>query len=260
MLCEECHQRPATVHVVRQVNQVREEKWLCEECARQQGEITLDVGLGGLAFSFQNLLSGLFSGAAGGPVSNAPTRPGTSSRTETVCPVCGTSLADFRRTGLLGCAECYEFFDPALQAIYRRVQGSTQHQGKRPASRRALTGETVAASATPRPGTETGAVQRATVSSPQERLLELRAELQDAIRAERYEKAAQLRDQIHTLEAKLAGSTNPKKAQDAQDGQEKTEATGSDVPRTTKTSTPSDGKSGPEAGSSPVANPGTGRS
>ena len=50
------------------------------------------------------------------------------------CPNCGTTLEDFRRTGLLGCAECYQIFREEVFAAARHVQGKIHHEGKIPAA------------------------------------------------------------------------------------------------------------------------------
>lgn len=51
------------------------------------------------------------------------------------CPVCGTTIDDFRRTGLLGCAECYRVFRDEVLVAVRRVQGEGCHRGKVPATK-----------------------------------------------------------------------------------------------------------------------------
>ncbi len=48
------------------------------------------------------------------------------------CRSCGTTLADFRRTGLLGCADCYAAFREELVPTLRFVQGKLSHTGKSP--------------------------------------------------------------------------------------------------------------------------------
>lgn len=55
----------------------------------------------------------------------------TESRKKT-CPVCGTALDDYRRTGLLGCAHCYAAFREELLPTIRYIQGKTSHGGKAP--------------------------------------------------------------------------------------------------------------------------------
>lgn len=49
-----------------------------------------------------------------------------------VCPVCGTTIEDFRRSGLLGCANCYTVFREEIGGMVRRTQKSDLHVGKFP--------------------------------------------------------------------------------------------------------------------------------
>ncbi len=47
------------------------------------------------------------------------------------CPVCGTTYRDFRRSGLLGCANCYRAFRRAILPVIRSVQADVRHHGKK---------------------------------------------------------------------------------------------------------------------------------
>lgn len=161
MRCEECGQRPATVHVTRVVNGQATSRHLCERCAREQGELEPFWGWEP-KFGLPDLLSGFFE------------YPGR--RRHAVCRRCGLSYGEFVRSGLLGCATCYESFAAELEPVLRRVQGSTRHAGKVP--RRAP----------------------ARAASPAAQLEELRRQLEAAIREERYEDAARIRDRIRALE------------------------------------------------------------
>lgn len=49
------------------------------------------------------------------------------------CPNCGSTLEEFRRTNLLGCAACYSAFFSELTPIIRVIQGKLHHVGKVPA-------------------------------------------------------------------------------------------------------------------------------
>ncbi len=52
---------------------------------------------------------------------------------ERACPVCGATFSDYKRTGLVGCAECYAAFREELLPVIRRVQqGNDRHDGKAP--------------------------------------------------------------------------------------------------------------------------------
>ena len=47
------------------------------------------------------------------------------------CARCGATLQDFRESGRLGCAECYQAFEVPLRDLLRRLHGSTHHMGER---------------------------------------------------------------------------------------------------------------------------------
>ncbi|MGB4132260.1 MAG: hypothetical protein WBK45_10055, partial [Tepidanaerobacteraceae bacterium] len=64
MLCEECHMRPATVHITKIVNNEKTEMHLCEECAKEK-HLSLSSSIGGFGFedtgfSVAKLLSSFF--------------------------------------------------------------------------------------------------------------------------------------------------------------------------------------------------------
>ena len=50
------------------------------------------------------------------------------------CPSCGTTYEDFKRTGLLGCANCYKAFENELAPMLAYIHRKLQHEGKTPAS------------------------------------------------------------------------------------------------------------------------------
>lgn len=87
-----------------------------------------------------------------------------------ICPKCGTSLEDFRRSGLLGCAECYNVFREEILFSVRKMQWGVLHEGKNPVD--ALLAE-------------------------QE---ELRMEIEEAELDGRYEEADRLRGELKILE------------------------------------------------------------
>ncbi len=47
-----------------------------------------------------------------------------------VCPKCQTSLVDFKRTGVVGCATCYKIFESEIRTALISKQGSINHVGK----------------------------------------------------------------------------------------------------------------------------------
>lgn len=161
MLCDSCHERDAVVHLTTIENNAVHQLHLCERCAAERGvETTVSTPkhpLGEFLHDVQQQVA--LAGA------------------DTVrCSFCHTSMADFRATGLWGCARCYSNFEAAIRELLRRVHGSHRHVGR---------------SYHP-PMTELG--ERATM------LGELKERLRRAIESEQFELAADLRDKIKVME------------------------------------------------------------
>lgn len=97
-------------------------------------------------------------------------------RTE-ACPGCGLKLADFRSKGRLGCPRCYETFRQELMPLLQRIHEAQTHRGRLPAT-----------------------MPEAPAPSDDRRLGDLRRRLEDAVRGERYEEAARLRDELRRAE------------------------------------------------------------
>jgi protein arginine kinase activator len=100
------------------------------------------------------------------------------------CPVCGFTHAEFKKTGRLGCSACWETFEAGLASLLKAMHKGERHLGKVPVKAMhtlALTGK----------------------------VRELSERLEKAVQDEKYEDAAQIRDEIRELESKLkqAGST-----------------------------------------------------
>jgi len=94
------------------------------------------------------------------------------------CPVCGFTQADFKKTGRLGCSACWDAFAEGLASLLKAMHKGERHVGKVP-SRAA---HTMALS---------------------EQIRGLNEALDKAVHSEKYEEAAQIRDQIRELESKM---------------------------------------------------------
>ncbi len=176
MTCQQCHARPARYHVTRMVDGgAVEDLHLCEKCAAEQGSLGLAADV-----TVQQLLASLLG--VGAPEAEVGTAP--HAVTTERCPQCGQTYAEFAKTGLLGCPGCYDAFSAQLAPLVRRIHGKSAHGGKLP--RR--TGGAI--------------LQR-------RRVEEMRRQLAEAVAAEAFERAAELRDQIRALEAAGAGPATP---------------------------------------------------
>ena len=47
-----------------------------------------------------------------------------------VCPYCGTTIAQFKKTSLVGCAQCYQALAHAVFPVVTKMQGGEKHCGK----------------------------------------------------------------------------------------------------------------------------------
>jgi protein arginine kinase activator len=158
MQCQVCKKANATVHYTQIVeNQVKKVD-LCEACAKEKG--VNDPA----SFSLADLLLGL---GASQKLEEAATASGT----DPSCPHCGFTQADFKKSGRLGCSECYTVFAEGLDSLLKGMHKGTQHKGKVPAALR----------------------QAADANA---RLTKLETELKAAIAREDFEKAAALRDEL----------------------------------------------------------------
>ena len=111
MLCEECGIREAQVTVTTVVNGEKNQLRLCRECVKKYQP-------GG---DMSGLLAAILSSMAKAHAAS-----------DKVCSHCGMSLAEFRKGGVLGCAGCYEDFREELKPVLTKIQGRSQHAGRRP--------------------------------------------------------------------------------------------------------------------------------
>lgn len=191
MLCQNCGEREATIHEVTIRNGSAVEHHLCEACAAE-------LGMHGSAPpSMAELLPGLISSGLGVPSepasSSKPTQPNPNPATRPPsCASCGMTFADFKRSGLLGCARCYETFEERLGPLIERAhEGGSHHVGKVP--RRALDDSRRGAHP------ERLAALLGDQKEREERLTSLRKQLERAVGSEQYERAAALRDEIRKV-------------------------------------------------------------
>jgi len=173
MLCDNCKEREAVINLTQVEHDSKVTLHLCEQCAQQKGVETAVTVSKSPVGAF---VTALGKGGAGGPVL-------PSAADGLRCAACGATLKDFRESGRLGCAQCYQAFEGHLRDLLRRLHGSSQHVGERYAA----------------PG-EAGA------ADPRLQLLDLREQLRRAVESENFELAAEQRDRIRVLEVSTCRS------------------------------------------------------
>ena len=94
------------------------------------------------------------------------------------CPECNTSYSEFKSKGRMGCAKDYDVFRSEMLRLLEKIHGSTTHTGKAP--------NTVDVNV-----------------KKENELLRLKKDLEGVVKSEDFEKAAEIRDRIKTLETEL---------------------------------------------------------
>ncbi len=166
MVCDHCSEHEAEIHLTQIVNNEMTTRHLCTRCAAELG---VQAGTPPASLPLTDFLAQMGKGVIAESEGSA-VGP---------CRFCGTSVEDFKRTGRLGCPDCYSVYEPQLRGLLRRIHGSTQHVGKIYLP----------------PATED--------ADRTARLAGLRRKLQRAVESEDFERAAEIRDQIRELESSI---------------------------------------------------------
>lgn len=170
MKCQYCQAMQGTVQVTEvetwegmgSPNNKVSIKNLCEACAQQQDLPFMGPGAKASAKLWQLM------GATAKAAQNKP---------QLVCPGCNMSQAELRKVGRLGCPQCYEVFGKDLEPTLERIHGAIRHKGRLPGN------------------------QSTEERDRMERIQSLQSRLESAIRSEQFEVAADLRDELGTLQA-----------------------------------------------------------
>lgn len=174
MLCQNCEKKEATTHIKQIINGDMSESHLCSDCARLLGVNEF----GDFSFSLSDFFGNFFGDMLPAHIPDSTLR----------CKKCGCSFDDFARTGRLGCAECYETFYDKLLPSLQRIHGKIRHTGK------------VSVSAGKEKPSEEPAPEAAPAGEPAETVDSLKAQMEEAVKVQDFELAAELRDRIKELE------------------------------------------------------------
>jgi protein arginine kinase activator len=167
MQCSICKEKPATVHLTQIVGDKMQKLDLCEECAKAKGiNDPTSFSLADADVLFGLGASQEIEQSSGG--------------VETKCTRCGFSQADFKKSGRLGCPECYRTFAEGLESLLKTMHKGTRHAGKVPEALRASREQS-------------------------DHLKLLQKKLAKAIEDENFEQAAQLRDEIKQITPRGTG-------------------------------------------------------
>lgn len=164
MMCEDCHEREATVHLTQITGGKKTVLNLCAKCADKRG---FQNPLKSMPFPLGDFLSSMVEKAYSDE---------SEAVQDLMCPVCGTDFKKFAKTGRLGCGKCYETFRTQIDDLLRKIHGANRHIGKLPL----------------------GSPEKMEPLKEERRLQE---ELRRAVESENFEQAAEIRDRLREIAA-----------------------------------------------------------
>jgi len=117
-MCSVCKEKPATLFLTKiSADNKKQNLDLCDACAKAKG---LDDDPTAFLVPDADIMLGL--GAA-----QEITQ--TTGGVDLKCPRCGFSQADFKKSGRLGCPECYQVFAEGLEGLLKTMHKGTRHTG-----------------------------------------------------------------------------------------------------------------------------------
>lgn len=183
MLCENCGKKEANIQYTQVINGKKKQVFLCEECSKKLG---LEDEM---KFNFPINFSSFF-GDFLEDFENTDFIPTLYTKKDIRCDYCDTSFEDFINTGKFGCGHCYDAFHSKIDPILKKIHGSNRHTGRigNIKESKKLFAE----------------YEKTEVEVKEEKseLQKLKKDLKQAIKEERYEDAAKIRDEIKKQENK----------------------------------------------------------
>ena len=176
MLCQNCGKKEANVRYSENINGVKKELHLCEECSKKLG-ITDKMDFRMPSLEFSN-----FFGSFLEDFSTPDFMPLLSEIKQIKCDSCGSTFDNIVNTGRYGCPNCYDVFEDRMDPILKKLQGANRHNGR------------------------LGKISENNVKFDKKeekksdnKLEKLQEDLKQAIKEERYEDAAKIRDEIKKM-------------------------------------------------------------
>lgn len=166
MNCDRCG-KPSVYHSTLIVNGVSQTTNLCRDCAIKEGVFNSNP---------TSIFDDMFEAFADFlPFEKVA---------DIVCPVCKTSLREFKNTARLGCPNCYDAFREEIGKIVKRLAPFETHKQEAISNAKVKTDNS-----------------KKKAQTKEEKIASLRSEMALAVKEERYEDAGKIKKQIQKLEA-----------------------------------------------------------
>lgn len=196
MMCQNCNENEANVKYTQIINGVKKQMNLCDKCAKELGidNISFDMKM-----DFSNFLGDFFDDI------NQDFIPTLIKSQSLLCDKCGNSYDDFIKNGKFGCDRCYDTFQNKIDSILKNIHGSNKHVGRniRQIENKENTDNKIKKMKVNK-NNENDKQKEQNKNDKEikikEKIEELKVRLKQEIKEERYEDAANTRDEIKKLE------------------------------------------------------------
>ena len=182
MMCDNCGKRNANVRYSENINGRKKELNLCEECSKKLGIVQMDFSM---PIDFSSFFGGFID-----DFGTTEFMPMINEIKTLKCNNCGYTFEEISNIGKLGCKDCYDIFEDRLDSIIKRIQGAKHHVGR--------IGKTIDRKIDSKINNDKDSEEKKDVKS-EAKLEKLQEELKQAVKDERYEDAAKIRDEIKKL-------------------------------------------------------------
>ena len=177
MLCQNCGKNEANIRYTQIINGVKKEVHLCSECAKKMGMDSMEMPD---LFNFNSFLGDFFN-----DYMEEELLPSFQT-SEVKCKNCNMTYNDFIKTGMFGCSNCYETFTNPIDSLLKNLHGTAKHIGRIPKNEKAQI----------KLNKKTNKEEK---NVKEDKLSKLQKDLDKAIKEERYEDAAKIRDEIKEM-------------------------------------------------------------
>lgn len=187
MLCQNCGKNNANVRYTQIINGIKKEVMLCDECASKLGIDSISIP--DFPINFKSFLGDFFN-----DYQENQLMPNLSN-TITKCKKCNMTYDDFIKTGMFGCEDCYDTFADPIDALLKNLHGTARHIGRIPGKR--------ANNIKINEENQNNKEEKNDSNNKPNKVNkkeELQQELEKAIKEERYEDAAKIRDKLKEIE------------------------------------------------------------
>lgn len=187
MLCQNCGENEANIRYTQIVNGVKKEINLCTDCAKTLGMESLEMPI-----SFNSFLGDFFNDYA-----ETDFLPNIKAN-EAKCSNCGMTYREFINSGVFGCSECYNVFSSPIESLLKNLHGTSKHVGRVPKAKTNNEENKIRSSINDNMDNKDNKTNK-----PQEekdnKIKKLERDLELAIKEERYEDAAKIRDELKEM-------------------------------------------------------------